>query len=77
MVKTDQSGCVNFFDFCNSTSEECISDLAVILSRLLENVHTVTQTKTMIFSCGKVTKVPHLSFHRKTIEVVWDYRYLG
>jgi hypothetical protein len=37
----------------------------------------VNKTKVMIFSRGKIRKVPTFYFDNKTVDVVWDYKYLG
>ena len=35
------------------------------------------KTKVMIFSRGKVRKLPIFVFDKKQVEIVWDYKYLG
>ena len=37
----------------------------------------VRKTKVMIFSRGKIRKVPKFNFNEETVDVVWDYKYLG
>ena len=38
----------------------------------------VRKTKVMIFSRGgKIRKVPKLNFNEETVDIVWDYKYLG
>ena len=31
----------------------------------------------MIFSRGKIRKMPKFNFNEETVDVVWDYKYLG
>ena len=31
----------------------------------------------MIFSRGKIRKMPKFYFNEETVDVVWDYKYLG
>ena len=31
----------------------------------------------MIFSRGKIRKMPKFNFNEVTVDVVWDYKYLG
>ena len=37
----------------------------------------VRKTKVMIFSRGKIRKMPKFNFDEETVDVVWDYKYLG
>ena len=37
----------------------------------------VRKTKVMIFSRGKIRKMPKFNFNEETVDVVWDYKYLG
>ena len=37
----------------------------------------VRKTKVIIFSRGKIRKMPKLKFNEEIVDVVWDYRYLG
>ena len=37
----------------------------------------VRKTKGMIFSRGKIGKMPKFNFTEETVDVVWDYKYLG
>jgi len=37
----------------------------------------VSKTKVMIFSRGKVRKLPNLRFNNVPLEIVWEYKYLG
>ena len=37
----------------------------------------VRKTKVMIFSRGKIRKMPKFNFNEETFDVVWDYKYLG
>ena len=37
----------------------------------------VSKTKVMIFSRGKIRKMPKFNFNEETVDVVWDYKYLG
>ena len=37
----------------------------------------VRKTKVMIISRGKIRKMPTFNFNEETIDVVWDYKYLG
>ena len=36
----------------------------------------VRKTKVMIFSTGKIRKMPKFNFNEETVDVVWDYKYL-
>ena len=37
----------------------------------------VRKTKVMIFSRGKIRQMPKFNFNEETVDVVWDYKYLG
>ena len=37
----------------------------------------VRKTKVMIFSRGKIREMPKFNFNEETVDVVWDYKYLG
>ena len=37
----------------------------------------VRKTKVMIISRGKIRKMPKFNFNEETVDVVWDYKYLG
>ena len=37
----------------------------------------VRKTKVMIFSRGKIRKMPKFNINEETVYVVWDYKYLG
>ena len=37
----------------------------------------VRKTKVMIFSRGENRKMPKFSFNEETVDVLWDYKYLG
>ena len=37
----------------------------------------VRKNKVMIFSRGKIRKMPEFNFNEETVDVVWDYKYLG
>ena len=37
----------------------------------------VRKTKVMIFSRGKIRKMPKFNSNEETVDVVWDYKYLG
>ena len=37
----------------------------------------VRKTKVMIFSRGKIRKIQKFNFNEETVDVVWDYKYLG
>ncbi len=37
----------------------------------------VRKTKVMVFSRGKIRKMPKFNFNEETVDVVWDYKYLG
>ena len=37
----------------------------------------VRKTKVMIFSRGKIRKMPKFYFNEEIVDVVWDYKYLG
>ena len=37
----------------------------------------VRKTKVMIFSRGKIRKMPKFNFNEETVDFVWDYKYLG
>ena len=37
----------------------------------------VSENKVMIFSRGKIRKMPKFNFNEETVDVVWDYKYLG
>ena len=37
----------------------------------------VRKTKVMIFSRGKIRKIPKFNFNEETVDIVWDYKYMG
>ena len=37
----------------------------------------VRKTKVMIFSRGEIRKMPKFNFNEETVDIVWDYKYLG
>ena len=62
---------------------ECPEDLQRALDML--NIYcefwdldiNVRKTKVMIFSRGKIRKMLKFNFNEETVDVVWDYKYLG
>ena len=57
---------------------ECPEDLqrALDLLRMQSLDINVRKTKVMIFSRGKIRKMPKFNFNEETVDV-WDYKYLG
>ena len=62
---------------------ECPEDLqrALDILRMYCEVRgldiNIRKTKVIIFSSGKIRKMPKFYFNEETIDIAWDYKYLG
>ena len=56
--------------------QECLNALAVYCNSFGLEINT-SKTKVVVFSRGKIRKLPKFQFKDKNIDIVWDYKYLG